>query len=71
MLLSVQTVGEKVKSPQTGFDITLPGREVGQLRIDSNFGESETDEGSVGTIVTGSMQGYRVEQLVLRLKGAS
>lgn len=71
MLLSVQTLGEKIKSPQTGFDITLPGREVGQLRIDSNFGESETNEGSVGTIVAGSLQGYKAEQLVLRLKEAS
>lgn len=71
MVLSVQTLGEKIKSPQTGFDITLPGREVGQLRIDSNFGESETNEGSVGTIVAGSMQDYRPEQLVLRLKEAS
>lgn len=70
-VLSVQTRGEKIKSPQTGFDITLPGREVGQLRIDSNFGESEIDEGSVGTIVAGSVQGYKIEQLVLRLKEAS
>jgi curli biogenesis system outer membrane secretion channel CsgG len=71
MVLSVQTLGEKIKSPQTGFDITLPGREVGQLRIDSNFGESETNEGSIGSMVAGSLQGFKTEQLVLRLKEAS
>ena len=71
MLFSVQTLGEKIKSPQTGFDITLPGREIAQLRIDSNFGDSEVNEGSVGSIVSGSIQGFKVEQLVVRIKEAS
>lgn len=71
MLFSVQTLGEKIKSPQTGFDITLPGREIAQLRIDSNFGDSEATEGSVGSLVSGSLQGFRVEQLVVRVKEAS
>lgn len=71
MVFSVQTMGEKIKSPQTGFDITLPGREVAQLRIDSNFGDTDVNEGSVGTIVSGSVQGFKVEQLVVRAKEAS
>lgn len=71
MLFSVQTLGEKIKSPQTGFDITLPGREIAQLRIDSNFGDSEVNEGSVGSIISGSIQGFKVEQLVVRVKEAS
>lgn len=70
MLFSVQTVGEKIKSPQTGFDITLPGREVALLRIDSNFGDSEASEGSIGSVVSGSVQGLKVEQLVVRAKEA-
>jgi hypothetical protein len=71
MMFSVQTAGEKMKSPQTGFDITLPGREIALLRIDSTFGTSETDEGSVGSIVSGSLQGFKLEQLVVRVKEAS
>ena len=71
MLFSVQTLGEKIKSPQTGFDITLPGREVAQLRIDSNFGDSEATEGSVASIVGGSIQGFKIEQLVVRVKEPS
>lgn len=71
MVFSVQTLGEKIKSPQTGFDITLPGREVAQLRIDSNFGDTEATEGSAGSIVSGSVQGFKVEQLVIRVKEAS
>lgn len=71
MLFSVQTLGEKIKSPQTGFDITLPGREIAQLRIDANFGDSEATEGSVGSMVSGSIQGFKIEQLVIRVKEAS
>ncbi|MBP6008884.1 MAG: curli production assembly protein CsgG [Rhodoferax sp.] len=71
MLFSVQTLGAKVKSPQTGFEITLPGREVAQLRIDSNFGDTEAKEGSVGSLVSGSIQGFGIEQLVIRIKEAS
>ncbi|WP_296543204.1 CsgG/HfaB family protein [Rhodoferax sp.] len=71
MVFSVQTLGEKIKSPQTGFEITLPGREVAQLRIDSNFGDAEVNEGSVGSIVSGTLDGFKAEQLVVRAKEAS
>jgi len=71
MVFSVQTLGEKIKSPQTGFEITLPGREIAQLRIDSNFGDSEVNEGSIGSIVSGTVDGFKVEQLVVRAKDAS
>jgi len=71
MVFSVQTLGEKIKSPQTGFEITLPGREIAQLRIDANFGDSEVNEGSIGSIVSGTVDGFKVEQLVVRAKDAS
>ncbi|MDB5723535.1 MAG: Curli production assembly/transport component CsgG [Novosphingobium sp.] len=70
MTFSVQTAGEKIKSPQTGFDITLPGREVAQLRIDSTFGDNESNEGAVASLTTGSVQGYRLDQLVIRANGS-
>ena len=69
MTFSVMTQGEKIKSPQTGFFITLPGKEVAELRIESTFGETESNEGSVATLVGGSMQGYGLDQLVIRTKG--
>lgn len=68
MVFVVQTAGERVKSPQTGFDITLPGRPVAEIRIESLFGESETNEGSIATIMSGSIQGFKPEQLVIRAK---
>lgn len=68
MIFSVQTLGEKVKSPQTGFEIVLPGKEVAQLRIESLFGDTEMSEGAVATVVSGSLQGARMDQLTVRAK---
>jgi curli biogenesis system outer membrane secretion channel CsgG len=53
--LFVLKQGERVKSGQTGFDITLPAKTVGQIRIASLFGSNETDEGAVGDILSGDI----------------
>jgi len=70
MVFSVQTLGKKVKSPQNGFDITLPGKEVAQIRVDSLFGDTDVSEGASASIVSGSLQGYPLDQLTVREKGA-
>jgi curli biogenesis system outer membrane secretion channel CsgG len=70
MVFSVQTVGEKVKSPQTGFEITLPGKEVAQIRVDALFGDTEMSEGAVTSVVSGSLQGLKIDQLTVREKEA-
>lgn len=70
MQFSVQTQGEKVKSPQTGAEITLPGRQVAQIRVESIFGDSELNEGSVAAVVAGSIGSYRPDQLVVRFEGS-
>jgi curli biogenesis system outer membrane secretion channel CsgG len=69
MLFVVEIKGQRVKSPQTGFDVTLPGREVARLRVVSNFGESETNEGSAATLVSGSLDGTNIADLVVIAKG--
>ena len=53
--LFVLKQGERVKSAQTGFDITLPAKRVGQIRITSLFGSNETDEGAVADILSGDI----------------
>lgn len=70
MEFSVQTRGERVKSPQTGAEITLPGQRIAQLRIDALFGDGELNEGSVASIVSGSLGGRKPEQVVVRLEGS-
>jgi curli biogenesis system outer membrane secretion channel CsgG len=57
--LYVLKQGERVKSGQTGFDITLPAKTVGQIRITSLFGSNETDEGAVGDILSGDISDAR------------
>jgi len=52
---SVIREGEKVKSQQSGFEITLPGKQIAEIEITALFGESETTEGSVATLVSGSI----------------
>jgi curli biogenesis system outer membrane secretion channel CsgG len=53
--LNVFKAGEKVKSSQSGFDITLPAKTVGQIRIVSRFGDNEINEGAVADIVSGDI----------------
>ena len=70
MVFSVQTVGQKVKSPQTGFEITLPGKEVAQLRVEALFGDTEMSEGAATSVVAGSLQGLQFDGLTVRAKEA-
>ncbi len=69
MPLSVYTTGEQIKSPQTGALVTLPGQLVAQIRIDSLFGEGDLNEGSIASVVSGSLNQYKPEQLVVRFEG--
>ncbi len=64
--LEVQTLGERIKSPQTGAFITLPGRAVAKLRVDALFGDSELTEGAVASVISGSIDGHPVQQLIVR-----
>lgn len=64
-ILFVQKAGETIKSGQSGFDITLPSTQVATLRIDGTFGDSETNEGSFGTIVSGSINASKISSLFI------
>jgi hypothetical protein len=68
MIFSVLTAGEKVKSPQTGFEIVLPGKEIAEIRVESFFGDTEMSEGAVTSVIRGSLQGMKVDQLTVRAK---
>jgi curli biogenesis system outer membrane secretion channel CsgG len=70
MKFSVMTMGEQMKSPQTGALVSLPGLDVAQIRVESLFGDSELNEGSVASVISGSIAGYKPEQLVVRYEGA-
>jgi curli biogenesis system outer membrane secretion channel CsgG len=42
-VFDVFTKGKSVKNPQTGMEIVLPGKKVGQLRVDSFTGEANNE----------------------------
>ncbi|MDR2885884.1 MAG: CsgG/HfaB family protein [Rikenellaceae bacterium] len=54
-VFSVIEKGKKVKNPQTGLMIELPGKQVGKLRIDQTMGSTPTDEVSMATLIEGQV----------------
>lgn len=55
--LAVMRSGEQIKSGQTGFSVALPPTEIATIKVVSQFGDSETNEGSVCEVVSGSLAG--------------
>lgn len=53
--LAIFKEGEKVKSNQSGFEITLPSTQIGLVRVINLFGDSETSEGSICEIIEGDI----------------
>lgn len=67
-LLQVMEKGQIVKSKQSGFDINLPSKKIGTVKVTSFFGENENNEGAVceivaGTINAGSLGNIYVEEV--------
>lgn len=54
-VLYVQESGKTVKNPQTGFEITLPGKTIAEVQVVSFFGETETSEGAIARLVSGAL----------------
>jgi curli biogenesis system outer membrane secretion channel CsgG len=53
--LLVMASGQKVKSAQSGFEVTLPPTQVATLKVLSTFGDDETNEGSVCQLTGGAV----------------
>ncbi|MBC8740930.1 curli production assembly protein CsgG [Paraburkholderia sp. UCT31] len=53
--LHVYKAGESIQSGQTGFTITLPATPIATIRVTSNFGDSEVNEGSVALVTSGAV----------------
>lgn len=63
MIFNIETKGKKVKSKQTGFDITLPGKKVADIKITQTFGDTEANEGSIATLNSGSILNLNINKL--------
>lgn len=53
--LYIMQEGETIRSQQTGFDITLPGQKLAEIEITSLFGDNETNEGAVTSLISGQL----------------
>lgn len=65
---AVATQGEQVRNPQTGLFITLPGNDIAVLRVVGFVGEGD-NELSVCQLVSGSLDGTDLQQLVVKEQG--
>ena len=63
MSFDIVTAGKKIKSAQTGFNITLPGEKIATVKVISTFGDTEVNEGSITKITSGSIENYKIEEL--------
>ena len=46
--------GKKIKNPQTGMLIELPGTKIAEIKAVQQFGSSYSDEGTICSIENGS-----------------
>lgn len=53
--LAIMREGKKVRSKQSGFDISLPPSQVGTGKVLAFFGDSEANEGSVVQLTSGTL----------------
>ena len=66
--LRVMAPGQKVRSKQTGMEISLPASQVATIKVVSFFGDSENDEGSVCEIITGTVDPSAADLFVEEVK---
>ena len=68
MTFAIKTKGKKVKNPQTGIMIDLPGKQVGSATVVSTGGDTPETEYSFVTLSTSesindtTMGNYIIEQ---------
>jgi len=59
-VLSVYEAGKKVKNPQTGMLVTLPGKQVGKVKVLSVGGTTVADEYAYVELVEGAVDAARL-----------
>jgi len=64
-VFSIYIKGKKIKNPQTGISIELPGKKIAKIKVISQFGSDYTNEGSVCQIINGTIKGERINDLYI------
>ena len=68
LVFAVKTVGKNVKNPQTGIMVTLPGKEVGKIKVEETGGDTPETEYSIvsmieGTVDSENLSNYIIEEI--------
>jgi curli biogenesis system outer membrane secretion channel CsgG len=61
--LAVLEPGQTTRSKQSGFEVTLPPRQIATIAVVSSFGDSETNEGSICELKTGLVEPEAIAKL--------
>jgi curli biogenesis system outer membrane secretion channel CsgG len=59
---AIMEKGKKVKNPQTGLFIELPGKQVGSLKVDQVMGNTPQDEISLTTLLEGKIDAAQLDK---------
>jgi curli biogenesis system outer membrane secretion channel CsgG len=65
MEFALKTKGKKVKNPQTGIMIELPGKQVGTLKVISTGGDTPETEYSIVNIAEGSINPNEINNYII------
>ena len=55
---TIYKAGKKIKNPQTGMYITLPGKPIGNIEVLTTLGDSPESEVSIASILSGDISKY-------------
>lgn len=58
---NVNRVGKKIKNPQTGLMIQLPGKKIGEIEVLTSGGDSSENEFSIVSLITGNVDKTKLE----------
>lgn len=59
---SIYKNGKSIKNPQTGMMVELPGAKIATVQVVSQFGNNDTDEGSICQIIDGNLNGVNINE---------
>ena len=65
MVFAVKTVGKNVKNPQTGIMVTLPGKEVGKIKVEETGGDTPETEYSIVLMIEGSIDSENLSNYII------
>ncbi len=58
--------GKQIKNPQTGMMMELPGSKIAEIQVISQFGTTDTDEGSICQITNGTIASSSIKDIYVQ-----